>query len=512
MRQHLHSWTKPKCQSKVEMHRLADDQGLAMQSPCNEQTDHQLPRLENTELFECTKCKLHFNDLHCRNFHNMVVHVPKTLNLQPFQPVLFAFSCDAPGCDFSSRFFKSLKMHKKRKHNNAVNNCHLCGNVYNLNFILLKHMRQHKTQIDGIFKCLYPGCNQTLPESEFKQHFDQHKQLLQGAPSYECRHCNTFHHSEAVLKNHISKHFVVMPSQLNGVNDSCKDVYTNSADLKKHIAEHKKKVHNFSCLKCSKCFSTNLKLQQHMKMHLIDQNSQVVSSDVAAPAATLSSKTPKQSGVSAFVCEYCNCTFMTLSHLNLHFKQHKTDMPGIWKCNRRECKKRFGSVVELQEHSKTHKLETFTCEICGKFFGSSFRLVGHMKRHLGERAFRCDAPGCSYAGKVREDLRIHKQNVHENNASCHCHMCGKFLKQWRSLKKHTALHETGTPGVFKCSHPECRSTRFSSTDELKKHYMFRHKENSQQPDCSVANCELVIESSPHTELEDVIKIEELIID
>jgi Zinc finger, C2H2 type len=174
---------------------------------------------------------------------------------------------------------------------------------------------------------------------------------------------------------------------------------------------------------------------------------------------------------SVFKCQYCGFTFMTMSHFNAHLKKHKMEQLGVFKCLRTGCSKHFSSVSELREHSNAHQLVKFTCEECGKFYGTKYALKYHMMRHSEQRSFRCDVPGCSYAGKLKIDLNNHKRLGHENPGFV-CHLCGKFL---RSLKFHLQLHETGTAGVFKCVYNHCSHTRFSSTDDLRNHYMLNHE-------------------------------------
>jgi hypothetical protein len=175
-----------------------------------------------------------------------------------------------------------------------------------------------------------------------------------------------------------------------------------------------------------------------------------------------------------FECKFCGCNFMTLNHFNLHLKRHKTEKPGFLKCLHRQCSQFFSSAIELRKHWKNHKVEKFPCKTCGRFYQSAFLLRKHMVRHLDKRPFRCQVAGCSYAGKLKNDLGNHKRNGHDN-VGFTCHLCGKSVKHLRFFKEHVKLHETGTFGVFKCfSFYSCKGLTFSSTAELKDHMLTNH--------------------------------------
>jgi Zinc finger, C2H2 type len=261
------------------------------------------------------------------------------------------------------------------------------------------------------------------------EHFKQHKKIIvrpEKVLEFECEHCGLMQESETRLKNHINKHFSVMPGQLNCVFGKCKKFFADAADLKKHVARHQKFQPKCSCLKCSRSLASGIRLKL-----CTNKKSSVPTNDVLSNEAA------------EFSCQYCGSTFITLNHFNCHLKKHETDKPGFLKCDRNECKKLFSSAIALLKHSKIHKVEKFTCKVCGKFYRRTSALKIHMKRHSEER---CDIPGCSYVAKLKIHIYNHKRLMHESPVFT-CDICGKIIKQLRYFKLHMQQHETGTPGV-----------------------------------------------------------------
>jgi hypothetical protein len=169
-------------------------------------------------------------------------------------------------------------------------------------------------------------------------------------------------------------------------------------------------------------------------------------------------------------------------------------------------------VFHLEKHSEVHTFKEFPCDECAKRFTSPRTLESRKLRHLDERLLHCDVPGCSFVGKLQIDIDNHKQ-VHEN-PDYNCHLCGKFIEQLRHIKIHTALHESGIAGVFKCSVHGCVRSNFTSTDELKNHFMLDH--NSKANIAQMVNSALIplpaAANPPLAQMEIDLKTEELVID
>jgi len=118
----------------------------------------------------------------------------------------------------------------------------------------------------------------------------------------------------------------------------------------------------------------------------------------------------------------------------------------------------YASMSEFKLHLATHKDEKSQCETCGKLVEIN-ELRQHMRLHL--ITFPCYVLGCPFAGKNKTDFNIHKTNVHD----LVCNFWGRIDKYSKTkMKAHRKLHQTDTPGVFKCSLIKCRPLRFSSIE------------------------------------------------
>lgn len=107
---------------------------------------------------------------------------------------------------------------------------------------------------------------------------------------------------------------------------------------------------------------------------------------------------------------------------------------------------------------------------------TSFEVMEHMQQHA---PFVCDIPGCSFSAILPVDLDLHKKNIHSwSNFLNPCLLCGKNFLDEMNLKIHMAMHNTETPGVFKCLHWTCHKL-FENAGNLRKHTQDAHKDLKQ---------------------------------
>jgi Zinc finger, C2H2 type len=283
-------------------------------------------------------------------------------------------------------------------------------------------------------ECYKPFLTQAA-KRQLQQHKDTQKQL------FECNHhCGEFLQTETLLTSHVERHSSVLPGHLNCVHGECRHVFTNSTELRKHAAGHMERF----CSECGKCFHSESQLH-HETLALGNK------SELPEPANDVAdTQTHVQSAALDFVCDYCGSKFLIVDKFLSHVKLHKTDAPGVFKCLHENCPKHFSTAIKLRKHSETH---------------SALYVPGH--------PFHCKVQGCLYAGKNRNCLLSHKKYVHGNNRFT-CSFCGRHFRRASLLKKHLKHHETGTPGVLKCSFSGCRLLRFSSADDLKNHLFMHH--------------------------------------
>jgi KRAB domain-containing zinc finger protein len=118
-----------------------------------------------------------------------------------------------------------------------------------------------------------------------------------------------------------------------------------------------------------------------------------------------------------------------------HEEKHKTDTPGVSKCLHGGCNEAFFVPKDLMAHMKQHKTE-------------------------------CDVPGCLFTSKLKCDLHVHRKKVHSIWPHI-CQLCGKGFES-NNFKRHMKRHDTGEPGVIKCTKNKCKQT-FISVADFKTH-------------------------------------------
>uniref|UniRef100_A0A8C9UPT1 Zinc finger and BTB domain-containing protein 14 n=1 Tax=Spermophilus dauricus TaxID=99837 RepID=A0A8C9UPT1_SPEDA len=108
-----------------------------------------------------------------------------------------------------------------------------------------------------------------------------------------------------------------------------------------------------------------------------------------------------------FVCEMCTKGFTTQAHLKEHLKTHTGYKP--YSCE--VCGKSFIRAPDLKKHERVHSNERpFACHMCDKAFKHKSHLKDHERRHRGEKPFVCGS--CTKAFAKASDLKRHENNMH----------------------------------------------------------------------------------------------------
>lgn len=110
----------------------------------------------------------------------------------------------------------------------------------------------------------------------------------------------------------------------------------------------------------------------------------------------------------------------------------------------RECDALFVNDHELKIHKMIHSKD-HTCFMCKEFVRNRFQFVGHVRRHMCARPFKC--PTCDRTFPSSRETKLH-QRVHSDDRPYMCTECGKAFKQISTLKDHEVVH-TGEK-KFKC--------------------------------------------------------------
>lgn len=131
-----------------------------------------------------------------------------------------------------------------------------------------------------------------------------------------------------------------------------------------------------------------------------------------------------------------------------------------------EIEKKTSSKKKKAENPKKKrnrkKGPVIPCEQCDRQFTCKSLFTEHMRRHLGERPYKCDQ--CLKAYGTKGTLKAHVEMVHEGEKPFKCDICPKSFYRKTDLERHKLLHTGEKP--FKC---EFCAMDFVTSSNLIKH-------------------------------------------
>lgn len=108
------------------------------------------------------------------------------------------------------------------------------------------------------------------------------------------------------------------------------------------------------------------------------------------------------------------------------------------------CDVMFVNYNELSIHRMIHS-DDHNCFVCKEFIKNRFQFMGHVRKHMCPKPFRC--PDCDRTFPSSRETKLH-QRVHSDDRPFMCTECGKAFKQLTTLRDHEVVH-TGEKR-FKC--------------------------------------------------------------
>ncbi|XP_066986077.1 zinc finger protein 235-like isoform X2 [Macrobrachium rosenbergii] len=257
---------------------------------------------------------------------------------------------------------------------------------------------------------------------------------VEGQKNFTCQYCSKKFYRKRSKDLHVRKHTGEKIHQCT----VCSKVFTKLYAFQRHKEEVHACRKNFVCAECSKEFSSQRQLRNHLDLHRCEKIHKCNQCDHACHTASglrmhklkNHSNDQKKEEYQCTVCNYC---FKKPSGLKRHM-QRKHSVPQL-KCDL--CPKMYSCNEDLLQHRKSHSSEPFRCNHCEKSFTSSWNLQRHKVTHKKKtHPYQCEK--CSSKFTRLDSLKSHL-NIHSQKKPYVCH-CGKRFGKKSQLKSHEDKH------------------------------------------------------------------------
>ncbi|ESO92219.1 hypothetical protein LOTGIDRAFT_190955 [Lottia gigantea] len=240
----------------------------------------------------------------------------------------------------------------------------------------------------------------------YTQQYQDHISTNHSDDISKCKCCNFYTFDREELLEHFKE---MHPKCICTV---CEFMAEHSYVIKRHMVRHNK----FSCMcnVCGKAYKDQYILKMHVKM-------------VHMPAEVL------------FECNICYKKFTRKAHLKRHLRIHDPEKP--FKCP--HCEYRGCERSDISKHLLIHEEPKHVCGICNKAFRHLKNKDLHVKRHNGQKDYKCGV--CGFYGYTFTDIRKHIERKHGDMKSLVCDKCGMAFKAEILLREHQRV---GCEGVI----------------------------------------------------------------
>lgn len=320
---------------------------------------------------------------------------------------------------------------------------------------------------------------------------------------FECTSCDYKAKTNFALTNHIRR---IHNKEKNVVCGTCGETFFDASDLWYHERNrHRPKLvkTDWPCDTCGKMFDTKRSMAAHKRFHF-----RGLTPTVKLPCETCGQvfpnkwivtdhirwEHPSQDAIDQLecICQKCNVNFSRAQILNEHLAQCLDD-PKCFECQ--ACVKSedpaakrsdyvWHSAISLKKHvAEEHRVIRTVCDICGKVLKTKLKttLEDHKRSvHDGIKEWTCEVCGKTYGSKAA--LHAHVLSVHEDR-KFNCNHCGKVLKSRDALVNHVAsIHEQKVE--FNCN--LCEHKTFSKS-ALQSHIKRVHEKSLPTYPCTICN-------------------------
>ena len=174
-------------------------------------------------------------------------------------------------------------------------------------------------------------------------------------------------------------------------------------------------------------------------------------------------------------CPHCEYRSNNSGHMRVHLRSHSGEKP--FKCSNEGCAQSFAAKYNMQTHAKNHckyrNVGLYKCKYCGQAFLKSTQRADHIQSaHPEQSPHRCHYRGCNKGFTTKYSLSVHIKR-HVGDKQWKCTECeGAFITK-DALRKHTvSVHSNERP--FECD--QCDS-KFPHKGALSRHVKSVHAQN-----------------------------------
>ncbi|XP_053401417.1 uncharacterized protein LOC123550620 isoform X2 [Mercenaria mercenaria] len=415
----------------------------------------------------------------------------------------------------------------------AIYSCKTCGNMYSTALGLIHHNRNKHAEVDEevvlaeiaevdaklklespkkkLEKDLNKSSKRKL-ESDGEDIRETVKKRVKldkyGKESFDCKFCGAVYATYKGLMKH--EHDIHDADKVMSPQSALK--YSHSGRL---ITKSKKLSEQIQCDKCTKVFLEEKGLKQHIlrvhKIEAISKKTGKISSVKTSPDKVNLVKTSGE-----FKCDLCPKQFDLRINLRRHMKmKHNIELPPdtmnsspknslgtvnlVYHCD--VCEQKFSTLSNLRHHMiSVHdendvevKTEAVICEICNLEFATPKSLEVHMRKHTGEKPYRCCLCNKQFISKYQLECHMKKLHTKLWAKKVKCKICLMLFETEKAMLKHKVTHRKpqgseeqksrSEPSQHKCSYCE---KSFKWKRNLVSHVETYHKDSDPQT-CGVCN-------------------------
>uniref|UniRef100_A0A8D8V7Q0 Zinc finger protein 585B n=1 Tax=Cacopsylla melanoneura TaxID=428564 RepID=A0A8D8V7Q0_9HEMI len=208
---------------------------------------------------------------------------------------------------------------------------------------------------------------------------------IDGVLKHRCSHCKEIFDETSEFKRHLAEAHQNVRDRSMSKTYACRRCGA-TFNMKKLLRVHSNEVHNsvvnYECDTCARQFSYKSQLSRHLVSHSQERASvcELCGAAFTQPAGLYNHKFTHDA--TRYACTGCDKSYAHPSLLRLHMKTH-TDT-STYVCE--VCGKDFRTVRNLKRHKLTHNPhKSFVCSVCNTGFTVKKYLLQHYKTHTKEK-------------------------------------------------------------------------------------------------------------------------------